>query len=97
MIDTETRGALPAYRSTLGAQLHVWCDHERVWHLHGAVGPNPGDGDGHRVGHCLCPNSPYSTGGYVIEEVGRFTQTVERQHGRRARPGRCPTCPQPHR
>lgn len=71
---------LPAYRS--GAHLLVWCEHEHVWHYHGAVSDRPGDGDGHRVAHCLCPRSPYQDTGYVLAEVAPLSPAVRRAHGR---------------
>jgi len=39
-----------------------------------------GNGDGHRVAHCLDPKSPYDTTGYVIREVGPLTPAVRRAH-----------------
>jgi len=50
-----------------------------------------GTGDGHRVAHCTCRNSPYIGRGYVLREVGPLTAEVKR--GRRdSRAVDCPTC-----
>ena len=92
MTTTETTiPTLPAYRTRAGSQLAVWCEHEQRWHRHGAVSGTPGDGDGHRAAHCTCPNSPYDVHGYFVEEVGRLTTTVQRQHRETRRAG-CPSC-----
>lgn len=40
-----------------------------IKHVHGAVGPNKGDGDGHRVAHCY-ETSPLKQKGYYLVEVG---------------------------
>lgn len=85
---------LDAYRTRLGHQLAVWCQHEMRWHRHGSVGPNAGDGDGDRAAHCSCPNSPLAPG-YMIHEVGPFTAAVRRAHPREVRQPValcCPTC-----
>jgi hypothetical protein len=58
---------LDAYRARDRAQLQVFCAYERTWHLHGAVGRNPGDGDGHRAAHCL-KDTPYASTGYILRE-----------------------------
>lgn len=85
---------VPAYRSPGGTQLWVWCAHENRWHYHGAVGPEPGDGDGPRAAHCACPCSPLR-GGYEVQEVGPLTRQIEREHpesrARHACPEPCPT------
>ncbi|WP_405591289.1 hypothetical protein [Streptomyces sp. NBC_01092] len=78
---------LPAYRSPLGHQLWVWCEHENRWHYHGAV-------EGDRAAHCACPCSPLKRTGYVLREVGPLTPEVRRRHresrGRHACPAPCP-------
>ena len=37
-------------------------------HSHGAVGPNLGDGDGHRLVHCT-KEAPGSERGYILKET----------------------------
>jgi hypothetical protein len=67
--DSRTR-VLPAYRvAGKTPTLKVWCDYCRVWHGHGEPA-------GHRVAHCLNPDSPYRRGGYDLEVVGDFTEEV---------------------
>lgn len=51
-----------------GCQLTFQCRYCRRLHYHGAVGPRFGEGDGHRVAHCL-PPSPYTPTGYELREV----------------------------
>jgi len=56
--------------------LRMFCQHCFAWHQHGS-------GAGHRIAHCLDPDSPYKPGGYVLRLAGPFTretaQRVERQ------------------
>jgi hypothetical protein len=88
-----TTPVLPAYRSPSGLQLRVWCEHERCWHYHGAVGPEPGAGDGDRFSHCGCPCSPLRDG-YAVREVGPLTPQIEREHRESRGLHRCPEpCP----
>ena len=62
-----------------GVRLTFWCPHCHDWHYHGASGPEFGAGDGHRVEHCLEPDTLFS-GGYEIREVGPVTAEIVRQH-----------------
>ena len=63
---------LDAYVTDSGVHACVWCSWCRRWHLHGHGGLDQplGYGDGHRVGHCHDPWSPYEQTGYRIHEVG---------------------------
>ena len=93
--DTDDTVTLDAYRYRVPnchghEDLKVWCEHERVWHIHGA-GDNPGDGDGYRAAHCRCPDSPLKATGYFLREIGAMTAEVRRAH-RPSRGHRCPTC-----
>lgn len=45
-----TAPTVPARRD--GHQLVIRCPYCNREHRHGAVGPNRGDGDGHRTAHC---------------------------------------------
>lgn len=38
-----------------------------VQHVHGG-GSDFGDGDGHRVAHCMNPASPFNETGYILKE-----------------------------
>ena len=76
-----TSPVLDAFRYTSPrheVSLVVWCAHCVRWHWHGA-GEAPGDGDGHRVEHCIEPHSPYDGVGYVLREVGAITAQEMRQ------------------
>ena len=50
---------LDAVRRADGTGLKVWCVWCDRWHLHG-------DGEGHRLAHCVNPESPYLSTGYVL-------------------------------
>jgi hypothetical protein len=62
---------LPAYADADGVHWHVWCEHERRWHKHGA-------GPGGRAAHCLCRKAYRH---YVLTYVGEFTPEVRKQQG----------------
>ncbi|MEU9641319.1 hypothetical protein [Streptomyces sp. NPDC048188] len=81
---------LPAYRTSDGGALLVWCEHESQWHVHGAVSDTPGAGDGDRAAHCACPRSPLRSTGYVVREVGPLTPGLKRQHRPARGRHRCP-------
>lgn len=80
---------LPAYDT--GRSLVVWCAHCHRWHSHGR-GNSGNDGDGHRVAHCIKPNSPYDRTGYVLLYAGPAPSAVlqdikrRRPHGLEVRP-----------
>lgn len=42
--------------------LSVWCPFCQRWHHHGT-------GEGHRVAHCMDPESPFLETGYVIKKI----------------------------
>jgi hypothetical protein len=50
---------LLAYPERGGSTWRVWCDWCERWHIHSPE-------EGHRVAHCPCYRSPYSTTGYVL-------------------------------
>ncbi len=66
LLEREEVPTLRAYRKN--GQLVVNCPHCQKPHYHGAVGSAFGSGDGHRIGHCRDPRSPYLETGYLIEE-----------------------------
>lgn len=51
--------------------LRIWCDHCHGWHFHG-------QGEGHRVAHCIDDDSPYRKTGYVLKPVGDWTPALIR-------------------
>ena len=77
---------LPAYRDDRGF-LHVWCRYCACWHHHGI-------GAGHRVAHCVYPDSAYLPGGYTLVDAGTWTDRVRAGH-RERRMRRCPRCYHP--
>jgi hypothetical protein len=84
---SETCPVLDAFRYTSPRQevsLVVWCVPCGKWHWHGA-GARPGDGDGHRLAHCINEQSPYTRGGYVLHEVGTITAREMREQPRTAK------------
>ena len=78
---------LNAYRYTSedgDISLVVWCQYCIRWHWHGA-GNAPGDGDGHRIAHCVGDGSLYMKGGYCLCEIGTITkQKMQMYVGRKA-------------
>lgn len=70
-----------------------WCSNT---HTHGAVGPNPGDGDGHRVADCPDSSGAKPNPGYVLRE--QAPNEPAEPHQNLSRTGHPPTdCPQPVR
>lgn len=66
-----------AVRTKSGAQLVFACRYCGCDHLHGA-GERFGDGDGHRVAHCIVADSPYQKTGYILREVASLPKPVKR-------------------
>jgi hypothetical protein len=69
-----------------------WCRYCLRWHYHGAGNGQPGDGDGHRVAHCINRTSLYLTGdrhGYILEDVGTITAREMREYERAAKRQAC--------
>jgi hypothetical protein len=58
---------IPAYREN--GQLVVRCPFCGTRHVHGAVGPQVGAGDGRRAAHCVADDSPFRQTGYILQEV----------------------------
>jgi hypothetical protein len=79
--DSDGYPILPAYIRDGHGYLSVWCRYCKKFHQHG-------QGDGHRVAHCLSDASPYRTTGYILRTVGPFTPEVSRQYWDSARNGR---------
>jgi len=70
---------LPAYRSRGQESLIIWCLWCEKWHWHGAVGPELGAGNGHRVAHCVYALSPYKETGYYLQEIeGSIPEHLQR-------------------
>lgn len=63
--DREGYPLLAAEQDENGA-LRVWCRYCSTWHRHGR-------GYGHRVAHCLNPESPYRRTGYILVAEGAAT------------------------
>src|SRR5262245_956223 len=51
--------------------LRMWCDYCQKWHFHG-------QGEGHRVAHCIDDKSPYRKTGYILKYVGAWTPAIIR-------------------
>lgn len=49
-----------------------------------------GNGDGHRVEHCTCDGSPYRTTGYMLREIGPYTDTIRRSRKAARASAPCP-------
>lgn len=92
MADNIALPILPAYRTSNGFQLAIFCGHCHRWHRHGrhrgtgrvgeACGPDgdcicrPGVSDGPKGVHCLCQKR-FCGGRYVLREVGELTPELE--------------------
>jgi hypothetical protein len=64
---TRVAPVLPAIRRD--GLLVTFCPYCQREHIHGAVGPQVGDGDGLRAAHCPDDASPFKRRGYRLEEV----------------------------
>lgn len=53
---------LAAVERNAEGHLSAWCPFCRRWHHHGA-------GEGHRVAHCINPESPFHKTGYILKKV----------------------------
>ena len=79
------------------AHLYFWCNHCRTWHTHGRGGSEfpyregRGGMASHRIAHCTTSNSPFKANGVILHIVGKFNQTIRRQH-RKGAELHCPTC-----
>ena len=76
-----TTPELPAYDT--GRNLIVWCSHCCRWHAHGRGHHVGSEGNGHRVAHCIKPNSPYDRTGYILWYVGDATPEIIKDLSRR--------------
>ena len=88
MASAEDAPVLAAFRYTNDHRqswLVVWCQHCDRWHAHGTVGPRSGQGDGHRVAHCVPPESPYHRTGYKLWEMGPISAQLIEERERLAR------------
>lgn len=56
------------YTDGSGEALRVWCRYCSRYHVHGATRV-VGGGDGHRIAHCICEDSPYLITGYIVIEL----------------------------
>lgn len=73
--DHDERGIpiVDARRTRNGRQLEIVCPFCGEKHLHGAVSPQVGAGNGHRLAHCL-KRTEQNDKGYILVEVGSTTE-----------------------
>lgn len=56
-------------------QIKVWCEHCCKYHVHGFP-------EGHRVAHCINPESPYNKTGYFIKVEPEVIDDLNREQKR---------------
>jgi hypothetical protein len=79
------------YRREHRQSLVFWCQYCKRWHWHGTCGGDHlGSGDGHRGAHCI-GDTPYTSTGYVLREVGDLTPEMERAVRKNKPPKPAPT------
>lgn len=59
-----------------GHHIVIPCPYCGNWHRHGAVRPEIGAGDGHRVASDCPDRPPLSNPGYIIKTIGRATEPM---------------------
>jgi hypothetical protein len=101
VIDIEEREGriLPVVKTYDDEEYHLlfWCIHCRTWHVHGRGGPGQahqegrGGMAGHRITDCFAANSPFKANGIVLHVVGKFTESIRKQH-KKAGDLFCPIC-----